>query len=34
MFLSKLTNTEIGLTAWDMFVVDKPTLLTVGFEKI
>ena len=29
MFLSKLTHTEIGLTAWDMFVINKPTLLTV-----
>lgn len=29
MFLNKLTGTSIGLTAWDMFVINKPTLLTV-----
>lgn len=30
MFLSKLTGTTIGLTAWDMFVLNKPALLTVS----
>ena len=30
MFLNKLTGTSIGLTAWDMFVINKPTLLTVS----
>ncbi|CAH1795112.1 unnamed protein product [Owenia fusiformis] len=29
MFLSRLTGTSIGLTAMDMFVMDKPTTLTV-----
>ncbi|ELT90557.1 hypothetical protein CAPTEDRAFT_209607 [Capitella teleta] len=29
MFLNKLTGTSIGLTAWDMFVINKPTMLTV-----
>jgi hypothetical protein len=30
MFLNKLTGTEIGLTAWDMFVINKPTVMTVS----
>ena len=30
MFLSKLTGTSIGLTALNMFVLDKPALLTVS----
>ena len=39
MFLNKLTGTSIGLTAWDMFVIDKPAILTVSthihsFEQI
>jgi len=29
MFLSRLTSTTVGLTAWDMFVIDKPTVLMV-----
>ena len=29
MFLNKLTGTSVGLTAWDMFVINKPTVLTV-----
>lgn len=29
MFLNKLTGDSIGLTAMDLFVIDKPTLLTV-----
>jgi len=29
MFLSKLTSTSIGLTAWDMVVISKPTVLMV-----
>ena len=30
MFLNKLTGTQIGLTAWDMFVINKPAILTVS----
>ncbi|ELU10797.1 hypothetical protein CAPTEDRAFT_223635 [Capitella teleta] len=29
MFLNKLTGTSIGLSAWDMFVINKPTVMTV-----
>ena len=29
MFLNKLTGTQIGFTAMRMFVVDRPTILTV-----
>jgi hypothetical protein len=30
MFLTKLTATPIGLTACDMFVIDKPSVLLVS----
>ncbi|ELT92997.1 hypothetical protein CAPTEDRAFT_190517 [Capitella teleta] len=33
-FLSRLTGPPIGLTAASMFVIDKPTLLTMFFLKI
>ncbi len=33
MFLNKLTGTQIGLTAWDMFVINKPAILTVSISK-
>ena len=32
MFLNKLTGTQIGMTAWDMFVINKPTVLTVSIK--
>ena len=31
MFLSKLTSTSVGLTAWDMVVINKPTVLMVCY---
>ncbi len=34
MFLSRLTGSPIGLTALNMFVVDKPTMLTVSYLNI
>ena len=30
MFLNRLTGTQVGFTAWDMFVINKPALLTVS----
>ena len=30
VFLNRLTGTPIGLTAYGMFVVNKPTILTVS----
>jgi len=30
MFLNRLTGTQVGLSAMKLFVVDKPTILTVG----
>jgi len=34
MFLSKLTSTSIGFTAWDMVVINKPTVLMVLYVTI
>ena len=32
MFMSRLSGAPIGLTAFNMFVVNKPTILTVSTE--
>ncbi|WAR02982.1 hypothetical protein MAR_009540 [Mya arenaria] len=30
MFLNRLTGTQVGLSAMKLFVVDKPTILTIA----
>ena len=34
MFLNRLTGTQIGFTAMRLFVVDRPTILTVSSVEV
>ena len=34
MFMSRLSGAPIGLTAFNVFVVDKPAILTVSTEGV